>query len=242
MNAHRMSVPIGPKPPRGEDLPFDDDFPMDSERHRMQIALLVESLEHAWRDRDDVCIAGDMPLYFSETQRMRRDFRVPDVYVVTETVRRERKKWVVWEEDGRSPDVVIEITSETTESMDRGEKKTIYEKLLRVPTYVIYDPFSARLDVFGLRAERKRYETLPPDPRGLVRCTPLGLWVGVWRGEHFRVEAPWLRWFDEAGEMLLHPEELALREGARADREAERARKAEEELVRLRDELKRRGG
>src|SRR5262249_47893432 len=93
-----------------------------------------------WRDRDDVCIAGDIPLYFSETQRLRRDFRVPDVYVVTETERRERKKWVVWEEDGRAPDVIIEVTSETTEKMDGGEKKTIYERLLRVPTYVIYDP------------------------------------------------------------------------------------------------------
>ena len=40
-----------------------------------------------------------MFLYFSKTQAKNNDFRGPDVFVVMNTSRRERKSWVVWEED-----------------------------------------------------------------------------------------------------------------------------------------------
>src|SRR5687768_1123220 len=95
-------------PPRGEDLFYDDGEPMESARHRMQMNLLIDSLFHAWRDRDDFYAGGNMFLYFSETQKKKNDFRGPDVFVVLHTTRRDRKSWVVWEEDGRTLDVVIE--------------------------------------------------------------------------------------------------------------------------------------
>ena len=67
----------------------------------------------------------------SALQAKKNDFRGPDVFVVMDTDRHERKSWVVWEEDGRTPDVVIEIMSASTEKNDRGDKKRIYAKLLR---------------------------------------------------------------------------------------------------------------
>jgi Uma2 family endonuclease len=133
-------LPGEPRPPRGEDLPFDDGEPLESERHREQMSLLIDSLKDAWRDRRDVYVGGNMAIYFSETQARNNDFRAPDVFVVLDTERRERKGWVVWEEDGRTPDVVIELTSESTEDVDRGKKKTIYARMLHVPFYACCDP------------------------------------------------------------------------------------------------------
>jgi Uma2 family endonuclease len=92
-----------PTRPLGADqLVCDDGEPMESWRHRQQMTVLIDSLEHAWRDRDDFYVSGNMFLYFSETQTRKNDFRGPDVFVVMNTSRRERKAWVVWEEGGQT--------------------------------------------------------------------------------------------------------------------------------------------
>ncbi len=232
---------LGPKPPpRGEDLPCDDGEPMETKRHRQQMNLLVDSLDEHWRDRDDVCVEGNMAVYFSETQARNQDFRAPDVFVVLDTVRKERKRWVVWEEEGRTPDLVIELTSESTEAVDRGLKKRVYARLLRVPVYVIYDPFSAQLDGFVLGLHGT-YEPLARDVHGRLPCAPLGLSLGVVQGEFLGTEAPWLRWFDAEGRLVRHPIEHArvveqhTREAEQRAVEAEaRAAELEAELARLR--------
>ena len=127
--------PVKP-PPRGEDLPYDDGVPMESELHVMQMTLLKESLELGWADRQDFYVGCNMFVYYSELQSKQNDFRGPDVFVVTNTARKLRKSWVVWEEDGRTPDLVIELTSPSTEAVDRGKKKDIYgrERLARATT------------------------------------------------------------------------------------------------------------
>lgn len=91
-----------PNPPPGEDeLPCDDGEPMETERHGRQMNVLTGSLELEWHDRDDFYVGGNMAIYFSELQAKKNDFRGPDVFVVLDTVRREHKSWVVWQEGGR---------------------------------------------------------------------------------------------------------------------------------------------
>jgi len=229
-----------PRPPRGEDLPYDDGEPMESERHREQMQLLIDTLRDAWRERWDYYVGGNMAVYFSETQARNQDFRAPDFFVVLDVERRERKSWVVWEEGGRSPDVVIELLSETTEEADRGRKMQIYERALRVPFYAIYDPLSAQLEAYALDPAERMYHPLPKDEQGRVWCAPLGMHLGVrtvpWKG----IPGPWLRWIDREGRPLEDATARADEAEARATREAERARRAEEELARLRDQLSRR--
>src|SRR5512134_2392174 len=105
-----MTLPLEAprRPPPSEQLVCDDGEPLDSARHRQMMTVLIESLEHAWRGRDDFYVGGNMFLYFSETQVRHNDFQGPDVFVVMGTTRRERRAWVVWEEGGQVPDVVIE--------------------------------------------------------------------------------------------------------------------------------------
>jgi len=193
--------PVKP-PPRGEDLPYDDGVPMESEMHVLQMGLLTESLRIGWADRNDFYVGGNMFVYFSELQSKKNDFRGPDVFVVLDTVRKVRRSWVVWEEGGRTPDVVIEITSPSTEAVDRGEKKRIYARVLRTPEYFLYDPFEKRLEGYRLDADRGEYEPMAPDERGWFRSKMLGLWLGVQRGTYQQVDELWLRWIDDDGRAL----------------------------------------
>src|SRR5688572_20570702 len=115
-----------------------------------------------------------MFLYFSETQSRRNDFRGPDVFVVLNTSRRERRAWVVWEEDGQTPDVVIELLSDKTEHIDRGEKMRIYARSLKVGEYFLFDPFSGALEGYELDVLSARYLPKSPDSEGRLSCKQLG--------------------------------------------------------------------
>ncbi|WP_437544666.1 Uma2 family endonuclease [Sorangium sp. So ce367] len=235
-----------PIPPPGEDeLPYDDGEPMESERHRAQMDLLIEVLKLFWRDRDDVYVAGNMAIYFSELQAKKNDFRGPDVFVVLDTNRRERKSWVVWQEDGRTPDVVIELLSESTQAVDRGDKMRIYAKLLHVPEYYLFDPFSGVLEAYVLDRATRSYLPMPPETNGDVVSACLGLRLGVRHGTYRGLAVDWLRWIDAHGRVLQTGEEQAraAEEQARAAEEQaraaeEQARAAEEQARAASDEAK----
>ena len=75
-----------------------------------------------------------MFVYFSLAQVRNQAFRGPDFFVVLDVSPRERKSWVVWQE-GKGPDVVIELLSDSTAAHDKGEQKIIYQNALRVLEY-----------------------------------------------------------------------------------------------------------
>lgn len=223
--------PYAPTAPPGEDeLPFDDGEPMETERHRKQMNLLTGSLELAWDDRDDFYVGGNMCIYFSELQTKKNDFRGPDVFVVLDTKRREHKSWVVWQENGRTPDVVIELLSEKTEHIDRGEKKRIYAKLLHVSHYYLFDPFDpSSLEGYSLDPDTGEYTRMQPLSNGDLPCPRLGLKVGVRHGLYDGIEAEWMRWIDERGHVLPTGEEEARSAQAQVKAAQEQAKAAEEQ-------------
>ncbi|WP_437943221.1 Uma2 family endonuclease [Sorangium sp. So ce281] len=202
---------------------------METERHRKQMTLLIETLESAWRDRTDFYVGGNMFIYFSELQAKKNDFRGPDVFVVLDTERRERKSWVVWQEGGRTPDVVIELVSPSTEAIDRGEKMRTYAKLLHVAAYYLFDPLSGVMEAYALDMASRSYTVAPPDADGTFPCPPLGLKLGVRRGVYQGLEADWLRWLDGEGRVLSSAEEDARAAREQARSAAEQARAAAEQ-------------
>ncbi len=250
-DAETSTMDLGIKPPpRGVDLPYSDGEPMESQRHVEQMLLLIRTLKYAWRARDDFFVGGNMFVYFSELQAKANDFRGPDVFVVMDTPRRERRSWVVWEEEGRTPNVVIELLSPSTEHIDRGEKMRIYAKLLHVPEYYLFDPWDGRFEAHELNRGSRKFERREPDARGRYFSPATGLTLGVVPGWVDEVEAPWLRWFDAEGDVLPSPEEdartlktavgeeRAKTEQEKARAEQERAR-AEQEKARADDALER---
>ncbi len=196
---------------------------MESNEHRLQMVLLIQSLKQAWAERQDFFVAGNMFVYFSERQVKHNDFRGPDVFVVLGTSRRSRKSWVAWGEGGKLPDVVIELLSDRTRHIDRGEKMRVYSRVWRLPEYFLYDPFSFELEGYRLDPSARDYVAIAPDPRGDLESHMLGLRLGVRDGLFEDLSRPWLRWLDIHGTPLPTPEETARHEFERAEAEHQRA-------------------
>ena len=234
---------------------------METERHKLQMDLLIYPLK-PWlaRQPEGGYVNGNMFVYFSLAQVRDQDFRGPDVFVVLGVPRRERKSWVVWEE-GKGPDVVIELLSETTATDDKGRKKRIYQDRLKVAEYYWFDPFDPD-DWAGFALCHGVYQPLLPDDRGRLLSRQLDLALVRWHGVYAEVEATWLRWATLGGELLPTERELlesetqrvaeatrqvveatqraevearrAEVEARRAEAQARRAEVAEAELARLR--------
>lgn len=116
-----------------------------------------------------------MFLYYSQTQAKDRDFKGPDVLVALGVDgSRERLGWVSWQEGGKYPDVIIELSSPSTARGDRGQKKRLYEQTLRIPYYFIYDPFDPG-SLEGWRLDfTQGYQSLHSNDRGWLWCDVLG--------------------------------------------------------------------
>lgn len=202
---------------------------MESQRHWKATVMLSEPLELFWSERRDFFIGTNMFLYFSALQAKKNDFRGPDFFVVLDTTRGERESWIVWEENGKGPDLVVELLSESTRAEDRGPKKRVYERVLRVSEYFLYDPFTGVLDGFRLDSNLQ-YAPISFNDAGRMESLSTGLELGIWNGSYHGIQAPWLRWFRADGSMLPTNEEL--KEAAQAARTEADAARTEADVAR----------
>ncbi|MGB3614765.1 MAG: Uma2 family endonuclease [Elainellaceae cyanobacterium] len=214
-------------PPTQADLPHSDGEPTESQRHQFQMELLINTLL-PWLDaRDNGYVGGNMFLYYSLEQVRQRDFKGPDVFVALNVPKGERLSWVCWEE-GKTPDVIIELLSASTATADKGKKKDIYATQLHVPEYFWFDPYNPD-DWAGFRLQGSAYVPIAPeDSRFEVQSLELCLmqWYGTFKG----IEATWLRWATSDGALLLTAEE---RERQQAEQERQRAEQAESQIQQI---------
>lgn len=216
-----------PMPPT--DLIFDDGEPLETNRHRIAINVLIRSLDQAYRDRNDFFTGGNMFIYYSSTQARNRDFRGPDFFVVLDIDGSyPREGWVVWEEEGRYPDVIVELMSDSTATVDLTTKKDLYERTFKTPDYFVYHPFDPNsLQGWHLDLD-EGYQELTPNEQGWLWCQRLGLWLGTWQGTIDRNEAVWLRFYDRQGNLVPLPEEAAQQQAEAAQRQAQEAQRQAE--------------
>lgn len=151
-----------------------------------------------------------------------------------------RLSYVIWQE-GVSPFVAVELLSPGTEKEDFGEttslpgkpptKWEVYEKILRIPYYIIFDRYTDQLRTFRFNAGC--YEPLSLlDNRLWIPELKSG--IGSWQGTYRGIQRIWLRWYDESGQWIKTDEE-------RASTERRRAEAAEAELSALKDRLRAQG-
>ena len=227
-----IEVPSWENPQPPTDLIFDDGEPLESNRHRIAMTVLIRSAQQALLPRPDSFVGGNMFVYYSRSQSMNRDFRGPDFFAVLGVESdRERQGWVVWEEAGRYPDVIVELLSPSTAAVDRGVKKNLYAQTFKTPDYFVFDPFDPT-EFAGWRLDlTEGYQPLLPNDRGWLWCETLDLWLGTWEGtidrEPMTGVCQWLRFYDRQGNLVPLPEEAAQQqaeqEKQRTEAETQRA-------------------
>ena len=199
-----------------------DEPPLESSLHLQQMLLLIQCLNWWWRDINkinDYFVAGNMTVYYSPRQIKIKDFRGPDFFLVLDTENRERNSWVVWEEGGKYPNLIIELLSPSTASTDKGLKKQIYQDIFRTPEYFWFNP--QNLEFAGFILFGGTYQPIEPNPQGLLWSQQLNLYLGVHDGK--------LRYFLPEGQLMLTPEEY----GVQATQRAEEQAKLTEEATQL---------
>jgi len=172
----------------------------------------------------------------AETVARKPRFKGPDFFLVKDVDgTRPRESWVVWREDGRYPDLVVEFISSSTRQKDVERNVVFYAQVFRVPEYFWFDRRSGEL--VGYRLTADGYVRIEPDARGWLWSEVLGAYVGVWRGLYRGRVWSWLRLWDGEGQLVLTREEREARERARAEHAEARAEQERAERERLQAEL-----
>lgn len=202
---------------------WSDEPPLESYRHLKQLILLLTCLERLWSHRQDFFVAANMSIYYSTRQRKSEDMRGPDFFVVLGTERRERKSWVVWDEDGKYPNFILEVLSESTAGIDRGLKKQLYQDVFRTPEYFWFDPF--QLEFKGFKLIYRHYQEIEPNEQGWLWSEELQLYLGILEEK--------LRFFLPIGEVVPTPEEAEIEALTQAVTERQRAEKFKQKLLEM---------
>jgi Uma2 family endonuclease len=212
---------------------LSDEPEMESSIHYMQLLLLVSSLEWVWRERNDFFIGANLTIYFSRQQLKHRDFRGPDFFLVKNTTREPRNSWVVWEEDGRYPDLIIELLSNSTAKVDRTTKLNLYAERFHTPEYFYFSPET--LEFAGFKLDFNHYIPISPNDHGWLWSEALGFFLGVHNGQ--------LRYFSLEGAVIPTPDEAAKNEMLKVDqaiaRAEEETQRADQETQRAEQETQR---
>jgi Uma2 family endonuclease len=203
------------------DYPAADGEPMaETDVHRDLMLVLIFALTHFFQTKPDVYVSGNLFIYYRQGNPKKRV--APDVFMVRGVGHQRRRTYKLWEE-GRPPDLVIELSSRQTWREDFDVKLPLYEQL-GVKECFFFDPEYDYLPdpLVGYRLEGDEYVALKV-VHGRVRSQVLKLDL-VDTGET-------LRFFDPRTKRFLPTPEEAAAAAARAEAEVARLRR---ELERLR--------
>lgn len=212
-------------------LPESDGTFVKNFQEHPQSILLTESiwstLEAIHLDKQ-FCIGQDSGIYWRITEPPEKGAEAPDWFYVPDVSPTlngiTRRSYVMWQEFV-APLIVLEFVSGTgLEERDTTPYKGkfwVYEKAIRVPFYGIYEVQKASVEMYILL--EGQYQLMKPNQRGHYPIPPLGVEIGIWQGEYKNQNLPWLRWWDELGNLLLTGDEKAKQEHQRAEQEHQRA-------------------
>lgn len=220
---------ITTKPAETTDYPTSDGKPMaETDWHRDLMNALIQTLAAYYVADPMVYVSGNLLVFYKPGNRRRH--LSPDVFVVKGVAKHQRPNYLIWEE-GKGPEVVIELTSQSTREEDVEDKFELYQDTLRVPEYFLFDPLGDYLQpqLQGHRLRRGRYEPITP-VKGRLPSKVLGLHLEG-RGRELRLYDPttkhWLPTPQEAVEQATEAQNQAEAENERLRRElAELRRRA----------------
>ena len=166
----------------------------------------------------NILIGGEIPIYYGDRDPVTHRFPhiVPDILIALNVDSYAIDNRIGYDpiQNGKPPDVVVEIASPSTYRNDAGRKRDIYQ-MLRVPEYWRFDPSGGRMfgqAIIGEQLVDDRYERLPLlryDGVIVGSTSPLlNLNFRYWSNRIFTVHDP------ETGQEYEHPEQRRERTSA----------------------------
>ncbi|MDY7020528.1 MAG: Uma2 family endonuclease [Cyanobacteriota bacterium] len=161
-----------------------------------------------------VLAASYINLFFDQKHPER--FKCPDWFGVIGVDQRHHKpylrtSYVTWQEQ-LNPFIVIEFLDaetatedlvKTPEGLDDVPTKwDVYEQILRIPYYIVFDAEIHQLEAFQLI--ESRYEQLDLTEKQ-IWIPELEFGLGLWQGDYHGIERHWLRWRDAHGNWMNIP-------------------------------------
>lgn len=206
-----------------EQLVTEDDTPVDNLFSEKQQRLLTEPLYSSWAGPGEgrpFLAASNVGVFAS----VRLPPLVPDMFLSLDVQAPEdlwpkrNRSYFLWEY-GKPPEVVIEVVS-NQKGEETRRKQREYARM-GVTYYVIFDPLK-QVQAEPLRGYALRDGVYSQTDPGWLPLVGMGLrlWRGVFEGQ----EDEWLRWCDQAGNVIPAGAEHAEQERQRAERLAAQLR------------------
>lgn len=219
--------------PTAEELPETDFQPVDNELQILIPNLLRTILAMLWSERQDWFFGVNMGLYYDP----QASAIVPDAFLSLGVERRKshrgRLSYVLWEEDYIVPLLALEVVSQTYGN-EYDQKVAKYANI-GILYYVIYNPdYSKRdqhepLEVYRLIDGNYLKQTGSP-----IWMPEICLGIDREQGTYEGWDREWLYWYDQQGNRLLTPAEVAEQQRQLANQEQQKTqqeRQLREELI-----------
>jgi Uma2 family endonuclease len=212
-------------------LPESDGTFVKNFQEHPQSILLTDSLEPVLQQihpDGQYAIGQDSGIYWRMTEPPEKGAEAPDWFYVPNVPPTlngiPRRSYVLWQEF-IAPLIILEFVSGTgKEERDKTPwtgKFFIYEQVIRPAFYGIYEVKTASVELY--KFIENRFELVIPNDRGHYPIEQLGIEIGIWQGQYQNLNLPWLRWWDDRGNLLITGSERAEIESQRATKEYQRA-------------------
>jgi Uma2 family endonuclease len=220
---------------------------MESTPAATQRKITLESFDLIHATRPDVWCYNELLIQYPVTGIRDIGRVVPDnLIVVHDQPLRGTGSFNTPFEDA-SPFLALEYVSEGTQRKDHVDNMRRYERDLKVPYYLLFEPDKKQAVLFKLSAGKRKYVSVRPNRDDRLEVPELELeagvldeWVRFWfRGKLLPLPAELATELEEAKRQLRRAQRQArtAEEQARAERAAREALEAE--IERMRAELKR---
>ncbi|MEG3976455.1 Uma2 family endonuclease [Microcoleus sp. herbarium8] len=239
-------VVLPPAFPDHTQLPESDGTFVKNFQEHPQSLILTDSIGQILQERHpdgQYAIGQDCGIYWRETEPPEKGAEAPDWFYVPNVPPnidgQIRRSYVLWREH-IAPLIALEFASgngdeernrtplsRTDEGvLTKPGKFWVYERVMRIPYYGIYEINSGQLEVY--RLIDGYYQLLELNERGHFPVAPLGVELGLWQGSYQNQTMLWLRWWDEEGNLLLIGDERAELERLWGEQQREIAESAEQ--------------
>ena len=206
LNSTKCSLPTHLELPCTDGRPSND---CCSQSQNSILTYTIEPVLKALYPDNQYFIGQGVGIYFRHTNPPLDGCKAPDWFYIPHVSPlapdgKVRRSYVLWHEPTIPAVAIEQVSHEPLEEWDETPetgKFWVYERVLKIPYYAIYDGFRGTLDCF--RLIDGKYVAMKADAQGRFDVPTLNVSLGLRLSKIHNYKRRWLRFFDADGQLLL---------------------------------------